>query len=132
MAHLDLDAKRAARSEAEQTPHEVVLGGETFELAPMIPLEALDLMADAAFREAFALLLGPEDATRFFRHKPDQSDLEQILSLYGEPGESLASAASSPSIGKRSRPTSKRTTTSTSRPAATATASAAPGSSSSD
>lgn len=129
MARLDLDAKRAARSEAEQAPHDVTLGGEVFEFPPLVPLEALDLMAVAEFRAAFRLLLGPEDATRFFRHAPDQADLEQIMSLYGNPGESSASAASSLPIGSRSRPTSPPSTTSISRPAATVPPSAAPASS---
>lgn len=118
MASLDLDAKRAARSEAEQEPHKVTLGGEVFELRPRLPLEALDLMTEGAFRPAFRLILldGQGEAFgRFFSHVPDDGDLEAIVEgLYGQAlGESSASPASSANGGRRSRPTSPRTTTST-------------------
>lgn len=132
MAHLDLDAKRAARSEAENASHEVTFGGEMFLLPPRIPLECLDLMRDGAFREAFRLLLNDEqEAARFLAHRPDDADLEELMGLYGEPGESSASPATSANGGRRSKPTSRRPTSSTSRPAPTAPPSAAPAGSSS-
>lgn len=122
---VDLDARRAARAEAQGEPPEVVLGGERFTLPVRLPLEALDLMADGQFRAAFRLLLADEDAvSRFFAHRPDDADLEDLMSVYGEPGNSSASAPSVPSIGTRSRPTSPRRTASTSQPAPTVPASA--------
>ena len=127
---LDLDAKRAARAEVQKTPHELVFGGETFEVPARMPLEVLDLMTDGKMRAAFALLLGgEEETTRFFEHRPDDLDLEALMSVYnpdGDAPESSASAASLPSIGRRSRPTSKPTTTSTSPKSATANSSSAP------
>ena len=111
MAVLDLDAKRAARSEAQRRPHEVTLGGEGFQLRPKMPLEALELMAEGKFRAAFGLLILEDNAggalARFFGHVPDDSDLEDIVSdLYGQAqGESLASLASSANGGRPSKPT---------------------------
>lgn len=127
MTRLDLDAKRAARSEAENSPHEVVFGGEVFALPPRMPLECLDLMKEGEFRAAFRLLLGDEDAAaRFMRHRPDDADLTELMSLYGEAPESLASAPSLSNGGRPLRPTSPPPTGSTSPPAATAPTSAAP------
>ena len=103
MASLDLDAKRRARSDAVNLPHEVTFGGETFSLPAQIPLECLDLMAEA----------------KFMAHRPDSLDLEEIMGLYGEPGESSGSRPSSLSTGSLSKPTSRRATTSTSRKRAT-------------
>jgi hypothetical protein len=127
MAHLDLDAKRAARAEAENAPHEVVLGGETFTLPPRIPLECLDLVQEGDFRAAFRLLLDDEEALiRFLAHRPDDEDLAELLGLYGEPGESAASPVSSANGGRQPKQTSRRPTTSTSRRHATANSNAAP------
>ena len=126
MARIDLDAKRAARDEATNTPHEVTLGGDTFILPARIPLEVIDLMAEGAFREAFGVLLDdPGQVERFFAHRPDDGDLEDIMGLYGQLGESSASPTSSPSSGRRSRPTSTATTGSGSRKLATANSSSA-------
>lgn len=118
---LDLDAKRRARAEAISLPHEVTFGGEAFSLPAQIPLEALDLMAEARFRDAFRILLydDPEQVERFFKHRPDNLDLEQVMGLYGEPGESSGSRPSLSSNGSRSKRTSKRAITSTSRKPAT-------------
>jgi hypothetical protein len=117
MATVDLDAKRAARSEATNQPHEITLGGEQFTLPARIPLESIELMAEGAFRQAFRILLfdDPDQVDRFFSHRPDDGDLEEIMALYGAPGESSGSPASSPSNGSRLKPTSRATTTSTSR-----------------
>ena len=115
MATLDLDAKRAARAEAENAPHQVTLGGDVFQLRPRMPLEALDLMSDGQFRAAFRLLLvDPDDEVfgRFFAQVPDDRDLEDIVAgLYGQrPGEYSASRPSSANGGRPSKPTSPATT----------------------
>ena len=126
MGHLDLDAKRVARSEAENQPHTVTFGGEEFTLPPVVPLETLDLMADGQFRAAFRIMLDDDEADRFFAHRPDYLDLKQIMAgLYGQGDlpEASASPPSSPSTGTRSRPTSRATTASTSPEPATAPAS---------
>lgn len=114
MATRDLDAKRAARSEAQNEPHTVVFGGEKFELPPKVPLESIELMAEAKFRDAFRILLGDEDtATRFFANRPDDGDLEEIMGLYGSAPESSASPVSSLNNGRRPSKTGPRTTTGT-------------------
>ena len=115
MTLKDLDAKRAARSEAQNQAHTIVLGGERFTFPAQLPFEVLELMSEGMFRQAFELLLDdPDQADRFFKHRPDNLDLEEIMALYGPPGESSASRPSSASNGGRSRPTSRRATTSTS------------------
>lgn len=114
MARIDLDAKRAARAEADKTPHELVLGGETFQVPAHMPLEVIDLMTDGKMRPAFEILLGdPDTVSRFFGHRPDDLDLEAMMAVYNPDGggpESSASAASLQNIGRRSRPTSAATT----------------------
>jgi hypothetical protein len=116
---LDLDAKRA---EAQNKQHPVRLGGEEFNLPPKIPLESLELIAEAKFRKAFAILFGEDpDAepaggkvtARFFSHRPETGDLEAIMGLYGQPGESSASPVSSLNNGRPPSKTGKRTTTGT-------------------
>lgn len=120
---LDLDAKRAGRSEAQNKPHPVVLGGEEFTLPPRMPLETIDLMAQGSFRKAFAILFdedpdavpaGGKVTTRFFKHRPDDGDLEAIMGLYGTPaGERSASPTFSANGGRPSSKTGKATTTGT-------------------
>jgi hypothetical protein len=112
---VDLDARRAARAEQDPNPrpHSATLGGRSYTLPGRCPLECLDLMAEGAFRRAFAKLLeSPADVTAFFAVDPpvDDADLEDIMSVYGTPGESSASPRSSKTTGTPSRPTSKRTT----------------------
>jgi hypothetical protein len=130
MAVLDLDAKRAARSEVENKPHEVVFGGETFLFPVRMPLEFMDLL-DVTPRQAFALLFdedvdatpaGGEITARFFKHRPDDGDLREISrALYStDLGESKASPDTSANGGRPSKRTGKRTISGTSRPTATA------------
>jgi hypothetical protein len=112
---IDLDARRAARAEREPNPrpHSTILGGRSFSLPGRCPLEALDLMAEGGFRAAFAKLLEtPEDVVAFFAVDPpvDDADLEDLMSVYGTPGESSASPRSSKTTGTPPRPTSKPTT----------------------
>jgi hypothetical protein len=112
---IDLDARRAARAEQDPNPrpHGITLGGRAFSLPGRCPLEALDLMAEGAFRRAFAKLLdGPADVAAFFAVDPpvDDADLEDIMGVYGTPGESSASPHSSKDRGTPPRPTSKPTT----------------------
>jgi hypothetical protein len=122
--HLSLDAKRAARSEAANEPHEVVFGGETFAFPAWMPLEYIDHLDAGRMRMAFALLFGEdpdadppggEVTARFFSHRPDNGDLREISqALYStNVGESSASPDSSQNGGRPSKPTGKRTTTAT-------------------
>ncbi len=113
MVRLDLNARRAARSEAENTPHEVSLGFDAdgkplvFELKPRMPLEVADLLRESRMREAMELLLvDPGDWAELRKAAPDNEDLEAIAALYAvSPPESSGSPASSTNGG----PTSKRT-----------------------
>lgn len=128
---LDLDAKRAARSEAQNRPRAVRFGGEVFSFPAKMPLEALELMATAGYRAAFEMLFdGDEEAAgRFFSHRPDDEDLGHLMKMYGTGPESTASPTSSPSTGNGLRPTGKRTTTGTSRRTAMASITSEPESS---
>ena len=140
MVSLDLDAKRAARSEAQNEPHAVVFGGEEFTFPAWMPLGFLDYLDAGKMRAAFALLFGEDDeadppggevTARFFSHRPDNGDLREISrALYSTSlGEPSASPDSSANGGRPSKPTGKRTTTGTSRPTATANSRSAPESS---
>lgn len=124
MTFVDLDAKRAGRSEATNKPHAAQLGGERFEFPARMPLEFLDRMTTGTPRAAFAVLFGEDpDATpaggevtaRFFSHRPDDGDLEAISqSLYSTPmGESAASPTFSANGGRPPSKTGKRTTAAT-------------------
>ena len=123
----DLNAKRAARAEALGEPHEIELGDETFTLPIEMPMEALDLMNEAKFRPAFALVFeedhdedgeatpaGGAVTARFFKQRPSTADLEEIMGLYGKPGESSATPTSSLNGGRPSSPTGSPTTDETS------------------
>jgi len=116
MATIDLDARRAARTEADNEPHTATLGGKQYRFKPRMPLEFTDLLSAGRMGEAMQLLLvDPADWQRMRTSQPDEDDLMAIAELYGvDLGEAPASAPSSPSTGARSRPTSRRTTASTS------------------
>lgn len=58
MARLDLDARRA---EAQAEPHEVVLGGVTYELPAEFPVVAGEYLANADMTSAVALLFGKDN-----------------------------------------------------------------------
>jgi hypothetical protein len=118
---VDLNAKHAARSEAENEPHELVLGynpdgsEQVFLLRPRLPMEFSALLRRGATDEAIRLILvNPDDWERFRREIPDDDDLYDITELYEMvPGESSASTPSSNGDGRSSRPTSNASTTST-------------------
>jgi hypothetical protein len=122
MATLDLNAKRAARTEAENKPHEVTLGfaddgtDRIYQLKPRMPLEFSDLLRAGRMREAMQLLLiDPTDWEQLRKAQPDEDDLLAIADLYGvNLPESPASAPSSSNGGGPSRPTSNGSTGSTS------------------
>jgi hypothetical protein len=129
MARLDLNATRAARSEAENQPHEVVLGfdasgaEQVFLVRPRMPLEFPSLLARGMFVEAMEIVLvDPSDwEGRMRATVPEEDDLMAIADLYAvDMGESPASAPSSMNGGQSSRPTSKGSTHSTSAKRATA------------
>ncbi len=110
-APIDLDAARAARSEAEKEDRTVIFGGEEFTVGPMVPLAVIEAMAQGMLATAARELFGDE-ADRFFAHRPDDRDLVVLLEhLAGQPvGNSSASGGSSRSNGARSKRTSRATT----------------------
>lgn len=141
MARLDLNAVRAGRSEAENAPHEVVLGHDkdgaeqVFAAPPRMPLLFLDHLAKLQFAEALEALLGSAEAwERFAAAGAELDDLIAIAAdLYGIGdllGEASASRASSPNGGRPSKPTGRRTTGATSPRTATGKPSSASASSS--
>lgn len=118
MGRLDLDAARAARAakaEAQAEEHVIVLEAEEYTIPPEMPADfaiyALEGQLHASLR---SLLDGQYD--RFAQTRYSIEDLvelvEGVVKLYGfeNLGEALASRRSSSTTGKRSRPTSKRTT----------------------
>ena len=121
MARLDLNASRAARSEAENEPHEVVLGfdatgaEQVFRLRPRMPLEFPSLLARGLFREAMELILvDPSDWQRMREAVPEEDELLEMANLYGvNVGEAPASTHSSSNGGRSSRSTSRPPTIST-------------------
>ena len=129
MARLDLNAKRAARTEAENEPHEVVLGfdpdgaEQVFLVRPRMPLEFPSLLARGLFREALELILvDPADWQRMRKAVPEEEELLEMANLYGvDVGEAPASTRSSKNGGRSSRPTSRPSTSSTSPKPAGAT-----------
>jgi hypothetical protein len=116
MAKLNLDARRAARSEAENEPHEVVLGGHTFLLKPRMPIDYMDLLIANQLSAALRILLvDPSQWDMFRMGEPDNEDLEAITELYSvSPPESDGSASSSTNGGSSSKLTLPSDITSTS------------------
>jgi hypothetical protein len=112
---FDLDVARAARLEARGEPRWFIFGGDKFEIPPELPAEFAYLLDDP--KEALRFLL-VDDFDRFWKLRPSGQDLIALVGwltkTYGAPGESSASAGSSATGGRRSRPTSPATTKSTS------------------
>jgi len=108
MGKLNLDARRAARTEAENQPHEVVLAGHTFHLKPRMPVEYMDLLGAGQLGAALRILLvDPDQWEQFRMGEPDSDDLEAITELYAvSPPESDGSARSSTNGGPNSNVTS--------------------------
>jgi hypothetical protein len=115
---LDLNARRAARSEAENAPHKLVLGmdeqgnPQEFLLKPRMPLDYMDLLREERANEAVqSLLVNPADYERIRPFELDVDDLEQLTRLYGTTtGESAGSPRSSTNGGPTSNPPSSPTT----------------------
>ena len=108
MTRIDLNAKRAARAATRGEGLVVVLGEESFTLAPELPVAVMELVEINEFAAAIKLIVGEADWTRFLAQSPTMHDVMDIVEAYGvELGESSASAGSSTSTGAPSRPTSR-------------------------
>ncbi|HEV8653106.1 MAG TPA: hypothetical protein VG276_27870 [Actinomycetes bacterium] len=118
MATLDLNARRAARSEAENTPHELTLGHDkdgnplVFKLKPRMPVEYMDLLQADRGGAALQLLLVDPDQWELLRGaEPDVGELEAITRLYTmSSGESAGSPRFSTNGGPNSNAPSRPTT----------------------
>ena len=110
---LDLNARRAARSEVENAPHEVAFGFDAdgkprvFWLKPRMPIEFIDLLATGAAGAALRLLLvDPAQWDAFRMGEPDSDDLAAIAALYGV---DLPESQGSPDSSTNGGPTSNAT-----------------------
>jgi hypothetical protein len=112
MAAIDLDARRAARSEAENTPHELIVGGRTYRLKPRMPLEFSDRLTEGKLVAAMQLLLvDPAEWEALRAAELDDADLVAIADLYAVSlPQSPGSATSSTNGGPSSKPTSSPAT----------------------
>lgn len=113
MAKLNLNARRAARSEAENTPHEVTLGfdadgkPQVFKLKPRMPVEYMDLLSAGQLGAALRMLLVDPSQWELLRGAdPDHEDLAEITELYSV---SLPESDSSASSSTNGGPSSKLT-----------------------
>jgi hypothetical protein len=110
---LDLNARRAARSEAENIPHKVALGfnadgtPRVFELKPVMPVEYMDLLGAGQLGAALRILLvDPDQWEQFRMGEPNSDDLEAITQLYAV---SVPESDGSPSFSTNGGPTSNVT-----------------------
>jgi hypothetical protein len=118
VATLDLNARRAAQSEAEKTPHKLKLGFDEqgrpleFPLKPIMPIEYMDLLREERAREAVEILLvNPADYEQIRPFELTTKDLEQVTALYGTTsGESSGSPRSSTNGGPSSNTPSRPST----------------------
>lgn len=111
---FDLDAAKAARAEVRGDPPCFLFGGQKFVLPVELPAEFSYLLDDG--KEALRFLLG-DQFDDFWAHHPSRQDILELVAWVSKPlspGESSASAGSSPNGSSRSRPTSPATTRSTS------------------
>lgn len=80
---VDLLARRAARLEANGTPHVFIVGAMEYEGPPELPLTFVDLLREARFTDALRTLFG-DRTTEFVRlAEPTMGDLMEIAREYG-------------------------------------------------
>jgi hypothetical protein len=124
VARIDLNEMRLAEAEAGREEVEVILGDppQTFMLPHYLDwdAEAAQLLAADDVFGAFELILGEAEYRRFRATKPRIGDMINLVTrieelAMGEAAASARSNGSSPTTGRRSRPTSSASTASTSR-----------------
>lgn len=109
---IDLDARRAARTEASGGDKKIRLGGEVFTVAPELSMTFAEHLVSGRFRQAYAVLVGEDDAERFASVNPTNEDINEIAkAVYGMSlPESSPSTRSSMNGGTKPRRTSRATT----------------------
>lgn len=83
---IDLDAARAARLETAANPPSIVLGGNTFQLPPELPIDVVDHASAGEFKLAvLALFVGDEaEAQRFLDSAPGGLTMQDLKALLDE------------------------------------------------
>lgn len=125
--HIDLNALRAARSEANREPVILEVGDELVELPPEMPLAVATGFArlaggdPAGIDDALNALLGPEANRIINEHRLTLTDLMELMEAAGAAygvtmGESSASESSSSPASRPSKPTSSTTTPASTSP----------------
>lgn len=115
---IDIDAARAARLEAEGEPHELVVGGKTYEIPPEAPWRFVHYLARNQIGPCMAAVVGEDGWVQMSKdvsHADVTELVDQLCNVWGlgDAGEADASGSSSPDGGSSSRPTSSGTTAST-------------------
>lgn len=110
---LDLNAKRAARSQARGEGMQMLLGEETFELVDELPIEIGEMASNGEMWSAFKVMLRDPDGDweRLRKCRPSFNDIMDVVEYFGTTlGESVRSSETSATTGQPSRPTSTATT----------------------
>lgn len=93
---LDLDARRAERTQKQKKPKTFRANGVVYEVPADLPLSVVTIMSEGKLAAAFRALLGPEQyASLFEQNLFTNDDLTDLFGvLYGQnPGEAKASRA---------------------------------------
>lgn len=113
-----IDLNEVIAAETTGDPIEVKIGRKKFKVKPEMPWETAVLFGQGDLRGAVASITANGDGATFadavLADHPTTAQIEgRLMAIYAV-GESGASSTSSPSGGKRSRPTSNGSTASTS------------------
>jgi hypothetical protein len=109
---LDLNARRAARADANAEPKCAVLDGRVYQLVDELPVAVMEYAAESDVVGAVkAMLKNPDQDWTEFAKRLTIQDVNELITMYGATlGESLASMDSSVSTGVPSGQTSNGST----------------------
>ena len=105
---LDLNAKRAARTQQRGGGMQILLGEETFDLVDELPIEIGEMANNGQIWDAFRVMLRDPDGDweRLRKCRPSFNDIMDVVEYYGSSlGESVRSNENSATTGQPSRPT---------------------------
>lgn len=120
---LDLNAKRAARTQQRGGAMQILIGEETFDLVDELPIEIGEMANNNQIWDAFRIMLRnpDEDWDRLRRCRPSFNDIMDVIEYFGTTlGESVRSTGNLATTGQPSKPTSTATTDATSLATVTA------------